>query len=63
MGIVVAVLGLFSIDTQVFWETTNLQIKDGYKWNYVGKTKPSGVPAITVKPENGDEYILWKLKK
>jgi len=63
MGIVVAVLGMFSIDTQVFWETANAQIKDGYKWEYVGKTKPSGVPAITIKPENGDEYILWKLKK
>ena len=25
-------------------------------------TKPSGVPAITMKA-NGEEYILWKLKK
>ena len=62
MGIVVAVLGMFSIDTQVFWETANAQIKDGYKWEYVGKTKPSGVPAITIKA-NGEEYVLWKLKK
>ena len=63
MGIVVIVLGLFSIDTQIFWETANLQIKDGYEWEYVGKTKPSGVPAITIKLENGNEYILYKLKK
>ena len=34
----------------------------GYTWEYVGKTKPSGVPAITMKA-NGEEYILWKLKK
>ena len=62
MGIIAFVLGMFSIDTQVFWETANAQIKDGYKWEYVGKTKPSGVPAITMKA-NGEEYILWKLKK
>ena len=41
----------------------NSQMKDGYKWSYVGKTKPSGVPAITIKPQFGDEYILFKLKK
>ena len=34
---------------------------EGYEWVYVGKTKPSGVPAITMK-SNGEEYILWKLK-
>ena len=53
---------MFSIDTQEFRETSNSQMKDGYKWEYVGKTKPSGVPAITMKA-NGEEYILWKLKK
>ena len=50
------------MDTQEFRETANSQMKDGYKWEYVGKTKPSGVPAITMK-SNGEEYILWKLKK
>ena len=63
MGIVVLVLGMFSVDTQEFRETANAQMKDGYKWEYVGKTKPSGVPAITIKPDNGEEYILWKLNK
>ena len=63
MGIVVLVLGMFSMDTQEFRETANAQMKDGYKWEYVGKTKPSGVPAITIKPDNGEEYILWKLNK
>ena len=62
MGIIAFVLSMFSIDTQEFRETSNSQMKDGYKWEYVGKTKPSGVPAITMKA-NGDEYILWKLKK
>lgn len=46
-----------------FISTMNNELKDGYKWNYVGKTKPSGAPAITIKPQSGDEYILFKLKK
>ena len=62
MGIVVLMLSMFNVDTQEFRETANAQMKDGYKWEYVGKTKPSGVPAITMKA-NGEEYILWKLKK
>ena len=62
MGIIALVLGMFSMDTQEFRETANSQMKDGYKWEYVGKTKPSGAPAITMK-SNGEEYILWKLKK
>ena len=53
---------MFSIDTQEFRETANQQMNDGYKWEYVGKQKPSGVPAITMK-SNGEEYILWKLQK
>ena len=61
MGIFVLVAAMFSVDTEEFRNTANAQMKKGYKWEYVGKTKPSGVPAITLKG-NGDEYILWKLK-
>ena len=62
MGIIALVIGMFSVDTEEFRNIANSQMKDGYKWEYVGKTKPSGVPAITMKA-NGEEYILWKLKK
>ena len=62
MGIITLFFGMFSVDTQEFRETANAQMKDGYKWEYIGKTKPSGVPAITIKANN-EEYILWKLKK
>ena len=62
MGIIALVLGMFSVDTEEFRNIANSQMKDGYKWEYVCKTKPSGVPAITMKA-NGEEYILWKLKK
>ena len=61
MGIFVLVAAMFSVDTEEFRNTANMQMKEGYKWEYVGKTKPSGVPAITLKG-NGDEYILWKWK-
>lgn len=59
--LLVLLFAMFSIDTQEFRETANQQMNDGYKWEYVGKQKPSGDPAITMK-SNGEEYILWKLK-
>ena len=54
---------MFSMNTAEFRELANQQMSEGYEWHYVGKKKPSGVPAITIKPEYGDEYILYKLKK
>ena len=62
-ALIMSVLGSFIYDHADFFTTANKQIKDGYEWDYIGKTKPSGVPAITVKPQVGDEYILFKLKK
>ena len=62
MGILALLFALVSVDTEEFRTTANQQMKEGYKWEYIGKTKPSGVPAITMKA-NGEEYILWKLKK
>lgn len=46
-----------------FIETSNEQIAQGYKWTYVGKQAPSGDPAITIQPENAEEFILFKLTK
>lgn len=63
MFLSVLTIALFMSANAEFISTANEQIKDGYEWSYVGKTKPSGVPAITVKPQSGDEYILFKLKK
>ena len=63
MGILVLVMALFSADTTEFRNTANKQIKDGYSWNYVGKQAPSGSPNITIKPQSGDEYILYRLEK
>ena len=63
MFIAVVVAAMFSMNTAEFRELANQQMSEGYEWHYVGKQKPSGVPAITIKPENGDQYILYKLKK
>ena len=61
-GIVVGFLGLFYAVNYEFIHKVKRDMDRGYKWEYVGKTKPSGVPAITMQA-NGEEYILWKLKK
>ena len=63
MGILILTLALFSVDTEEIRTLANKQIKEGYSWNYVGKQAPSGTPAITIKPQSGDEYILYRLEK
>ena len=52
-----------SFTNQEFFAAVEDQVSDGYKWEYVGKQAPSGVPAITVKPEVGEEFILFRLEK
>ena len=63
MSILVLVAALFSADTAEFRNIANNQMQEGYSWNYVGKQVPSGSPAITIKPQSGDEYILFRLEK
>ena len=63
MGILILTLALFSVDTEEFRILANKQMKEGYSWNYVGKQAPSGTPAITIKPQSGDEYISYRLEK
>jgi hypothetical protein len=57
----ILVTAIFGIDNKEFIDTSSEQLKQGYSWTYVGKQKPEGVPALTMK-SNGEEYILWKLK-
>ena len=59
----VIVVAMFSHSNAQFIERSNEQIAQGYKWTYVGKQAPSGDPAITIKPEHADEFILFKLVK
>jgi hypothetical protein len=62
MLLLVVVSALWFNDNADFVRTAEQQIKEGYEWNYVGKTPASGVPAITIKTQN-EEYVLFKLKK
>jgi len=47
-----------------FIDTAKKEMSSGHEWSYVGKKEPNGkVPALTIKPEMGNEYILFKLKR
>ena len=63
MGVFILFMGLFASDNAEFFKTAAKQRLDGYSWEYTGKQKPDGNPAIIIKPQHGDEYILYKLKK
>ena len=62
MEVVLVLATLFGFSNQEFLNTSAEQIDQGYKWTYVGKSQPSGTPAITIKTDN-DEYILYRLEK
>lgn len=62
MEIVLVLATLFGFSNQEFLNTSAEQIDQGYKWTYVGKSQPSGTPAITIENDN-DEYILYRLEK
>ena len=59
----ILMFGFVAFTNQEYFATVEDQVNDGYKWEYVGKQAHSGAPALTVKPENGNEYILFRLDK
>ena len=61
MGLLILAV-LFTIVNKDFFDIVAVQKAEGYEWREVGKTQAAGVPAITLK-SNGEEYIIWKLKK
>ena len=56
MFLSVLVVAIFCGTNAEFIQTANKEMKQGYEWSYVGKTKPSGVPAAFAFPdaENGN---------
>ena len=64
-------MGVFLLLTSVlffsanaeFFEVSERQLSEGYEWKHVGKSTPSGAPALTINPENGNEYIIYRLEK
>lgn len=63
MGMLVLAIALFCGDNSEFIETSNKQLKEGYNWSYVGPSIPDGSPAILIKPQTTEPYILYKLIK
>lgn len=63
MILLIALGALFVVDNAEFLHTAKEQQNEGYTWSYMGKSSPSGTPAITIKPDNGDEFILWRLTR
>jgi|DEB0MinimDraft_6_1074348.scaffolds.fasta_scaffold66759_3 hypothetical protein len=63
MIIVATFLALFATDNAEFFKVASQQKSEGYVWTYVGKSTPSGTPAITINPQHSNEYILWRLEK
>lgn len=63
MIIVATFLALFATDNAEFFKVVSQQKSEGYVWTYVGKSTPSGTPAITINPQHSNEYILWRLEK
>ena len=53
---------LFASDNAEFTKVSREQIAEGYRWVEVGKSVPSGTPAITIKANNR-EFILYRLEK
>lgn len=54
---------LFFDTNSEFVDRANEQHAEGYRWKFVGKSSPSGSPALTIQPESGGEYILYRLEK
>lgn len=61
--VVLAFLTLFVVDNAEFFRVAAEQKAEGYRWVEVGKSVPSGTPAILIKPDNRNPYILYRLEK
>ena len=59
----VFLVALWSNTNNEFIEVSNDQKSNGYKWEFVGKSVPSGSPAITIQPDNGNDFILYRLER
>ena len=62
MLVLATFLALFATDNAEFFKVVSQQKSEGYKWTYVGKSIPSGTPAITVDSVNGS-HIYYRLEK
>ena len=53
---------LFASNNAEFIKVSREQFAEGYRWVEVGKSVPSGTPAIIIKANNR-EFIFYRLEK
>lgn len=64
MGVFILVTGILFFNTNAeFFEVSDQQLSEGYEWNLVGKSTPSGAPALVMEPGPGREIIIYRLEK
>ena len=64
MGVFLLLTSVLFFNTNAeFFEVSDQQLSEGYTWHKVGKSTPSGAPALTIEPYTGREYILYRLEK
>ena len=62
-ALAISFLSLFAIDNKVFFDAAKQNSKDGFTWEYVGKTTPDGSPAITTLDAQDNKVIYFKMTK
>ena len=64
MGIFILLTSVLFFNTNAeFFEVSDQQLSEGYTWHKVGKSTPSGAPALVMEPYPGREYIIYRLEK
>lgn len=62
MIILTLLTGLWFDSNAEFVERANENAAEGMSWHYVGKQEPDGNPALTIKAQNGQEFVLFKMQ-
>lgn len=63
-AIAVTIGVLFGVDNADFFDTVEKQKAQGYEWHYTGyKEKSPGTKAISLRVDEGPEFVFWQLRK
>jgi hypothetical protein len=61
---ILLVISLFAYDNKEFFDTAKAQYAEGFTWKQIEcREATPGLPAITIKPPTGKEFVCNKLKK
>jgi len=63
-SILLIMVNFFFSDNQEFFKAAEEDAKNGATWHYVGKQElDPKAKSLTLQVDDGEKYILWKLKK